>query len=302
MPNLLLTNKCNQSCEYCFSENNLNEYEFSIEEIKKILPFIRDFKINTINIIGGEPSLNPQFFNILELLLREGLKVRVFTNGKISYDLIDRIKYIQQDEIFFVVNRTNPELSSEIVYLYNTNGYRVFLSFTVYKSNQNVEHIIQEIKTYKLSKEYRVGISLPVWPERKNLYLVPGAYSEVAKELFGFISEASHYDIIPRFDCGFPYCFFNDVQKSFFKEHNIDFMSSCELLFDIFPDYTIVPCCPLRKISYSYNPEKDPSSVRGFLEHQLDQQKYNFLFPECKDCEALLEKKCSGGCKALRIL
>jgi len=47
-----------------------------------------------VGLLGGEPTLHPQFITILAYLLARGLHVRVFTNGLCGDDLIRRIDAI----------------------------------------------------------------------------------------------------------------------------------------------------------------------------------------------------------------
>jgi MoaA/NifB/PqqE/SkfB family radical SAM enzyme len=79
-----ITSRCNDFCKFCI------EYEFikskradlSFQEIKdNYLYFKNKFKkIDYVILTGGEPTLHPQFFDIISFLKEEKIAFRVITN------------------------------------------------------------------------------------------------------------------------------------------------------------------------------------------------------------------------------
>ena len=72
MPNIAFINYCNLSCPYCFANEFIEEKKqlISEEQLKKILNFLKLNKQNQakIGIIGGEPTLHPDFKKLLLLI------------------------------------------------------------------------------------------------------------------------------------------------------------------------------------------------------------------------------------------
>lgn len=61
-----LTYKCNLKCKHCYIESDMSRNEtMPLEKAKKILKELKQLGIRTIELTGGEPTLHPSFFEIL---------------------------------------------------------------------------------------------------------------------------------------------------------------------------------------------------------------------------------------------
>ena len=302
MPNLVVTNRCNDKCTYCFSDYQIPNNEFFLNQVKKTVKFIKSFNRNSINLVGGEPSLNADFIPIVKFLLDEGLETKIFTNGKLNSKSIAELQKFNHGEFWFCVNRTNDFLTAEIKNLYRKLGWRIQLNLTIYHGQQNIHHIFGEISDYKLSNYYRVGIALPVWPEKKRVFLNPSEYKKVADRLFVSIKEGVRKNILPTFDCGFPYCFFSAEQKLYFDKNGIKFSSNCGIIPDILPDFSVIPCFPLARLKTPLGKESSRQKIEKRFKNIMNKYSYKPIFDECDNCEDLKSKYCCGGCAALRIV
>lgn len=273
----------------------------SRDNLEALLPLIRSFGRETVHLLGGEPTLNRDFMPILERLLEAGFKVKIFTHGKLPPELVTRLQDVPSREFYLCVNRTDKALTPAIVNVYRKLGYRIQIGATVFKPQQALTHIIEEILTYHLERSFRFGIAVPIWPKRQNSYLRPEIYTTVADELFSFIHKAVAAGLKPSFDCGFPDCFFNETQKAYLAEHEIAFASNCGVIPDVGPGFYAVPCLPLSEFVQPILGTSSWSALRQQLEERLNQASTEFIFEACKDCAARQERKCWGGCAALRI-
>ena len=301
MPNIILTKQCNNHCEFCFAGPKNDKTYLSFEQSQSLLPFIKSFNRDTLHLLGGEPTLNPDFLKILEYYLQNNFKVRIFSNGKIDPPLLDALQDVD-GEYTFNVNRSDPQLTKRIIGLYKKFGYKVSLSLTIFKLNQNIDHIIEEIKTFHLKKTFRLGIALPIWPGKQNAYLSPGLYPEVADYIFRFIQKAIQSKLQPEFDCGFPFCFFTKNHKAYFQEHGIQFASHCGIIPDIGPEYQIMPCYPLASFSIPFAKTDKWHTLEPLLKQQIERSPKLSLFEKCNDCIHLQNGNCSGGCSAFRLM
>ncbi len=302
MPNLVVTNQCQDKCTYCFSDFQIPNNGFSLSQVKKTVKFLKSFNRNSINIVGGEPSLNPDFIPIVKLLLDEGLETKIFTNGKLNSKSIAELQKFNHGEFWFCVNRTNEFLATEIKNLYRKLGWRIQLNLTIYHGKQNIHHIFREISDYKLNNYYRVGIALPVWPEKKRMFLKPYEYKEAADKLFYSIKEGISKNMSPTFDCGFPYCFFSAEQRLYFDKNGIEFSSNCGVIPDILPDFTVIPCFPLARLKKPIGKKSNRQKIENSYNKILKEFSYKPIFDECDNCDDLKSKNCCGGCAALRLV
>lgn len=82
-----LTNRCNLQCPYCFATSDASGYVYqpSFEQVKKMLLTLKNVKpchTPCIQFSGGEPTLHPQFFEILKLTRSLGFtQIQIATNG-----------------------------------------------------------------------------------------------------------------------------------------------------------------------------------------------------------------------------
>jgi organic radical activating enzyme len=301
LPNIVLTSDCNNSCEFCFAEKTRNS-EFKFEQVGRLYQFIKGFNEDGINIVGGEPTLNKDFLEIITFFLNQNQEVTVFTNGNINEKLVDDLKFLSGNSLLFCVNRSKSQKTSLLTDFYKKLGYMIMLTVTIFRNKQELQHIIDEINAYKLIKKYRLGIALPSWPARTNLYIHPDNYGEISSEIFEFIKQGLSSGIKPSFDCGFPYCFFDENQKNFLAQQDIDFKSNCGIIPDICPDDSVVPCLPLRMISQTCSKNSKWGEIHPLIEAQLRQFKKLPLFEKCLRCGEISNGNCSGGCASFRLV
>ncbi|MDB4986667.1 MAG: hypothetical protein JWN04_1845 [Myxococcaceae bacterium] len=84
LPIIEITNHCNLECPICIVQNRHN-YNMSLEEFQSILDGLveKEGLLETINLSGGEPTLHPQFLELLDLAVakKEISRVSISTNG-----------------------------------------------------------------------------------------------------------------------------------------------------------------------------------------------------------------------------
>lgn len=88
-----ITKNCNGHCTHCFMDSNApaNLDEISFTEIE---PIIRQFSAlggYYIRLTGGEPTVRNDFFDIVDLINDEGIKIGLNTNGLFGECTLNRI-------------------------------------------------------------------------------------------------------------------------------------------------------------------------------------------------------------------
>lgn len=73
------TTRCNLQCPLCYSYDNETNKEFSLKEIEQMIRAIRGKKV--ISILGGEPTVRADIFEIIKLFRSAGHIVELYTNG-----------------------------------------------------------------------------------------------------------------------------------------------------------------------------------------------------------------------------
>ena len=76
-----LTNRCNLSCEHCFSGRHGGKDELPLDLFAKILAEAKACGFDHLSFTGGEPTIHRQFSEILRMTCRDGYRFSLVTNG-----------------------------------------------------------------------------------------------------------------------------------------------------------------------------------------------------------------------------
>jgi len=102
LPIIEITDACNLECPICLVHNR-NRYFMTLEEYQAIIDrlILCEGTLDLINLSGGEPTIHPQFFQIIDLSIRpEILRISVSSNGlKIAQDESFAEKIKQKDVV-----------------------------------------------------------------------------------------------------------------------------------------------------------------------------------------------------------
>lgn len=92
---LEVTNSCIKDCKHCFNRdiNNLYQSELNLSEIQTIIDTLSDFGVNQMKIVGGEPILRSDIYEILDYLEQKKMKYIIFTD---SYDIINAVDILKE--------------------------------------------------------------------------------------------------------------------------------------------------------------------------------------------------------------
>jgi len=78
---LELTNRCNLSCHHCFDERHAGTGDLPLPIVKKVVQEGHQCGIDHVGFTGGEPTIHPQFPEILKLVSQAGYEFGFVSNG-----------------------------------------------------------------------------------------------------------------------------------------------------------------------------------------------------------------------------
>jgi MoaA/NifB/PqqE/SkfB family radical SAM enzyme len=316
MPNILLTQRCVRSCPYCFAQKHMDESApddiLSWENLIYLADFLEASGERRFAILGGEPTLHPEFNNFLLYLLERNFIITVFTSGIMSpYTLQeagDLFKSVPLDRLTFICNLNNPaqtpttagELAAVRRFL-AAFGERVAVSFNIYRLDFDLSFIFQYINEFGLQRTIRLGLAHPI-PNQKNLYIAPADMGQVIDRLFSYQPLMERFRLKPGFDCGFPLCLLSDHQLAWlYRFTGSRFEFGCGPAIDIGPDMTVWACFPLstfhKKSIFEFN---SLAEIHQYFQrlHDMVHVEAGGIFQECDACRFREERRCSGGCLA----
>ena len=163
-----ITSHCNYNCSYCFGNAGMKNANFSsFEDLKKIVDKI--FSINRkaydILLIGGEPSVHPNFLDLLQYInnVDKDISINIVTNGSKSIEyhkkLFDSIK--NKKLLFNVsIHLEHCRLNHLIDLIKLANEYNVFLVFSLMLHPEKFELIEEFLSSFiELRKDFFFDIS-----------------------------------------------------------------------------------------------------------------------------------------------
>ncbi len=125
--NLIITNQCNIRCPFCFASESKPEGD-SVNEmtLETFWGLIDKFKLKTARFCGGEPTVHPDFVEMLDgVLEKDDMTAFVMTNGiwpdpvfkylrKMSFrSLFDASVMKRARRVSYLFNLLNDEFYSE---------------------------------------------------------------------------------------------------------------------------------------------------------------------------------------------
>lgn len=91
-----ITNECNLACLHCIEESGPGKAfkdELSKEQVFEVLRQLVEAQVPYMSFSGGEPMVHPHFFEMVEYVCKNGVQLKVETNGHyLTEDNCKRLK------------------------------------------------------------------------------------------------------------------------------------------------------------------------------------------------------------------
>lgn len=228
-----ITLKCTQACKHCcYSCSPKQEVHMTVDMAKKISQFLKSNEVFVVNLMGGEIFCNPNWKEILDLIIPSVTIVRIVTNGDWAKEQPDFAKHLSKHKNCYVA-----------------------ISKDQWHTNKNIELAAKLLKKYKvLNKtselnETEFGL-VPVGRSEfeMSLYSMFGCYCDNPEKQYSFLIDEQ--GVI--YKCGFGTWDYAEVEKYLeggfrerFKEFNKVFYG------------TFIPNCKRCSEAYYHNKRKE---------------------------------------------
>ena len=311
MANIILNSYCNRNCVYCFAKKkNEGPYkQLTLDSLVAITDFLKKSQANQVSILGGEPTLHPQFNLFLRYLVSRNLLVSVFSNGMIDQPVLQELKEIikewdlHDNRLKFVINinepryRSSRENSMQKQTFQELNEF-ISLSFNIFERSCNLDFLVDIIIDFNLVPRIRLGLAAPI-PGKKNAFLPIPDFPIIANKIMVFSDLCQENSIDLSFDCGFPMCIFSDADIGKLYKNMTQLKFICEPVIDIDADLNTIYCYPLSE--YRNAKLTDFNNIKEIYDHYqsliLQDNLKRGIYPECINCDYRYRGRCAGGCK-----
>lgn len=309
MANVLLTTRCNLKCPYCFAQERLadgHKLSMAMSDVEKVIGFLKRSNHPFFRVMGGEPTLYPEFPRILQMALENGMRVDVLSNATWPDSYNSMFQRISPRRLFFLLNVDHPDryvsniwerIEQNLAAVAGRDS--VTLSFNIFEKQPRYEYVLELTKKYCINN-VRMSFSLPV-VGANNAYLKLEDYKAMAPFVVEFARRAEESGVQVRMDNAVPLCMFSYEQAGeLFIKGVVDLQRNmhCEPVIDIGPDLNVWCCFCLSKMWNRHLDEfKDLQEIQAYYRKAMGlYQSRLYPMDECNDCRYRELWGCQGGC------
>ncbi len=289
MPNILITNLCNQNCSYCFAVDELKKkksQEMKMTDFKKVLDFLEGSDDKTVRLMGGEPTLHSKFKEIVEYVFTQGFSLQIYTNGIFPNSLAEYLANYK-DKIWHSFNINPPEFYPKKTWNQINENLKILFPFrnvligsVISQKDFNIDYLIYLAKKYSLR-----GIVLrtanPIIGQN-NQYLSLKDYPVLAKNLVKSVKKSDKHRIRIGFGCGLSKNIFSEKEQQLIKDYQVVTKGwGCDGnsgRFDVGVDLSVFRCFPLSnwqtKKLFDFNSVQE---IEGYFNKLMEKQRGNFI-------------------------
>jgi hypothetical protein len=315
--NLIITNTCNRACPYCFARSRVNlsdtqtgptTQHISLDNYEKYLRFLESSKISLLKLLGGEPTLHPEFLEIVSRAHQRGFETLVFTNGLWPRGIQDAIRSVPTAEwklkFLFNVNEPNLQTTAQLAHAKESMriaGRQGSCGFNIYREEFDLQFIPDLIDETGLDRGLRLGLASPI-VGTVNSFLDGKSFKAIGMRLVEQLSKLEKRNVLGSFDCGFPLCMFAEESLGKLVLNSRGFQSVCSYPIDVGTDLTAWPCFPLsdcenvRILNF-----QNEAELRAHYTSRLSGIRRMGIYEECLTCKFIERGQCCGGCVARTI-
>lgn len=286
---VLITEKCNADCPSCFNKIIRQGHEMALSDFIKICEYLKEEgRITTLKIMGGEPTVHPNFADIVRNAQSYFESVHIFTNA--INNAIETIELRKKDSVIYNVSCL-PISPVPSRFILDQIGGRMFE--TQISSECNVEIIKKKLYNLRqIIPDDRMAIALTlncIEDIFKNRHLIIQKWNDIAQ----FIK--NDLGIIHNVDHNIPYCFFIGSNMDIHVSKSLCNLKCAGL---------ITPSLKLQYCNQSPEILSDIINNNAFIPFEIIENRlseyyhakmHHNLKKICRNC-ILFEKKCNGGC------
>jgi sulfatase maturation enzyme AslB (radical SAM superfamily) len=307
--NLCITSVCNQRCDYCFARNGPSDGGVPFmpwDRFVIALDLVQRSGLKEARLLGGEPTLHPEFPRMVAEVVSRDMKLLVFTNGQAPEAALKALEAHASSvtallNVSFSDDFTVPDVRPQQDFLRRLRE-RVCLGVNLYTTRiRSLSLLLDWINTYGLARSVRLGLAHGRIGTQ-NQWLRPKQYHMVAPAILEFAIAARASAVELSFDCGFVPCMFSSEAGQRLREMGIQLRSSCEPVLDILPTGEIAHCYPLADLHREHlTAGMNRQMLRDRFQARFAANRRATIFKECAACAALQASECTGGCLAASL-
>ena len=261
---LTLNRACNLRCKWCYAQSTeyLKEDDLDISLAYQLINIFSELNIRHIVLIGGEPTIYPHLFEVIDYCHKMNIRCGIVTNGLkcAEIDFIKKLKTHDVHSISLSLKGENKEAFQDVtgvnafdkvkeaVRLCLSEGIKVNVSMVLTENNigSYLEGIAQMkalgVKRFRLSFRYEFNAQVIVGKQYLTKY-DPRRLIEKFCEGYPELDKITEHNFV-LFE-GYPLCLWDNTMLSKMREKNqistvCQLLTKSGLLFDT--KGNVIPC------------------------------------------------------------
>jgi radical SAM protein with 4Fe4S-binding SPASM domain len=312
MANISITAECDRGCSYCFARDayageGRREGRMSLALFEDCLDALERSGVDSIRILGGEPTRHPDIIAFLEAAVARKRPITLFTNALMPPRVASFIAANAGSFASVLINATDypsspPERRDLVDRTMDELGSLAMPGMSFYRLGQDPSFLLDLIAAHGLRKAARLGIAQPCLGGR-NEFLHPKRYPRIGDAAARFAQDAFGEGVAVSFDCGFVPCMFSREQYETLSRRGHSFRDGCSPVIDILPDGRIIPCYPLATfLEERLDAGLGLGAARERFAEALAPYRAIGVFRDCPTCPVRELGMCYGGCAAAAMM
>ena len=295
---LLLTEECNLRCKMCIrGEKNKKRVDHDFLFRNDLVDFFFFF---TVILTGGEPTIHPDFINIVNDLAETNDFIAVTTNGTLNY-YFDKVK---KNKIFFQVSIDGNEywhnqirgdgtynMIMENIKFMDKNDFKYSIASVINRNNyKEIGDLIKELENLQNLQFWKLHYEMPFGCANYNNSLSCSEWNA----FIDWVIKRAHFRVFAT--KLFPFDLY-DKNKDKLEKEKTKRVLNCGCVTQkvyIYPDYTVYPCTCLTDFPLG-NLKED--TLQSILENNNSKKFKCYTLRENSKCYNCNYKGfCNGGC------
>ncbi len=331
--NILINSYCNLKCPYCFADHtmqNQNTLNMSKKNFEIAIEWCKKMEQTQLRIIGGEPTLSPDFISFLEMGARDPWfdSILIFSNMTFDRDIAEAIARIDRKTPIMMLPNINefdlliPKYKKNILFNLNflSQNLQSFheIGINIYRPDMDLTQWEQIFITHPDINILRYSIAIPrpsVLNESFDFYNYYHQFQDILLKLNDL---SVKYNIELSCDCnnlpvccydddvivkllkGSGFALFSNPQSSLVSTNNS--MHCGFPVIDLHPDLTVAPCfgCNVQFEPYITD-FKNPEDLYQWAMDAVNVSN-KVARKECLSCQRYQRTGISCSCRACHLI
>ena len=297
---LLLTEKCNLKCRMCIRGKQKGE-NISFSQLKNAT-WVNEIQTHDIVVSGGEPTLHPDFTEIVNFLCNHARSVTITSNGTQQNHLTTNVS---RENLYFQISVDGDKVAHDdirgegtfskcmsTVFELDRLGARYSIASVASRKNiSSFKKLALELETLRNIRYWRISYEMPFGNAGFSNMMSADEWNAFVDEILETANLRVHIQKI------FPFEIYDrrkeELDRIIENGEGCNNCGSGKSKIYIYPDFNVYPCTcltdfPLGNLkTQSLEEILHNSNTRKFSEYEIKNK-------ICLECKYL--KYCNGGC------